>query len=221
MIGRRRVCAGAKGALFVLVGVGLASTAGCSHRETKVVPEVLVEGGPGMAKAPPKIDAVEHPSPTPSATPFVSRCEGVTLVLTKIVVRDGYAYPALELRNTGKSPVKLMATGDGSSEDMRNPSLAFTLSGKVYPPRRECGNVNGLAEEDLVTLSPGQTKVLEWVSPIAAEKGHHTLRATYRNDPASAVLRGIAPPADEALIARARATVPCELTSNTLELDMK
>ncbi|MBK8213925.1 MAG: hypothetical protein IPK71_09250 [Myxococcales bacterium] len=221
MIGRHPVCARASGALFVLVGVGLGSTAGCSHRETKVVPEVLAEGGPGMAKAPPKIDTVEKPSPAPSATPFVSRCEGVTLVLTKVVVRDGYAFPVLELRNTGKSPVKLMATGDGSSEDMRNPSLAFTLSGKVYPPRRECGNVNGLAEEDLLTLAPGQTKVLEWVSPIAAEKGHHTLRATYRNDPESAVLRGVAPPADEALIARARATIPCQLTSNTLDFDMK
>jgi hypothetical protein len=203
---------------FVGLGLVLLATAGCSRPETKVLPEVNLEGGPGMAKAPPKIDTA---APAPSAAPFASRCEGVSLVLTKVVVRDGYAFAGLELRNTGKSAVKLMATGDGSSEDMRNPSLAFTLSGKPYPPRRECGNVNGLAEEDLVTLAPGQTKVLDWVSPVAADKGHHTLRATYRNDPASAVLRGVAPPADEALIARARATVPCELTSNTLDFDMK
>ena len=143
-------------------------------------------------------------------------------MLVSIAAKQGSVEPVLELRNASGAAVALMKTGDGSTSDMRNPSLRFEILPANLAVVGRCGNVNGLSEEDFVTLPPGGHTKLDWLY-VAPPKvsGRYTIRATYRNDPKSTLLRGLAAPPSKKLVARARATVPCELVSNTLTFDWK
>lgn len=189
---------------------------------------------PSAAERPPppedaaaaRVEVVAEPSDgtdrAVDAGPFVSQCAGVSLVMVS-AKPDKYAVDVvLELRNDGASPVSLMTTGDGSSHDMRNPTVAFELTPDRRAVEARCGNVNDLSAEDFVTLAPGARHKLGWVrGPRPAKPGRYTLRATFENDPSGNLIRGVASPPDKALVARARATAPCRLTSNTLAFDWK
>jgi hypothetical protein len=168
------------------------------------------------------MDEPSSGSSDPPTTPFVSRCSGVSLVLVSVAAKQGSVEPVLELRNGSGASVALMNTGDGSTSDMRNPSLKFEILPANLSIVGRCGNVNGLSEEDFVTLPPGGHAKLGWLY-VAPPKtpGRYTIRAIYRNDPKSTLLRGLAAPPSQKLVARARATVACELVSNTLTFDWK
>lgn len=171
--------------------------------------------------AEPVTEETESAEPPP-ATPFVSRCTGVSLVLVSVTSKQGSVEPILELQNGSGASVALMNTGDGSTSDMRNPSLTFEVLPANLSVAGRCGNVNGLSEADFVTLPPGGRAKLGWLY-VAPPKsaGRYTIRAIYRNDPKSTLLRGLAAPPSQKLVARARTTVPCELVSNTLTFDWK
>jgi hypothetical protein len=76
-----------------------------------------------------------------------------------------------------------------------------------------------MSVKDFATLAPGDRRRLEWIfAPIPSKAGRYTLRAKYRNDPASVTARegGARSAKIEKLVARAHRTVPCELTSNSV-----
>lgn len=183
---------------------------------------VPVPSTPPPPEPPVTEETASESSDPPPTTPFVSRCSGVSLVLVSVAAKQGSVEPVVELRNGGGASVALMNTGDGSTSDMRNPSLKFEILPANLSTVGRCGNVNGLSEEDFVTLPPGGRAKLGWLY-VAPPKtaGRYTIRAIYRNDPKSTLLRGLAAPPSQKLVARARATVACELVSNTLTFDWK
>ena len=158
----------------------------------------------------------------PRAPPFVSRCTGVSLVIVSVNTSHGALEPVVELRNAGPAAVPLMTTGDGSTADMRNPSIKFDISPKKLSISARCGNVKALSTQDFVTLARGARSKLGWLyAPSPSQACRYTIRATYTNDPSSQLFRGLAVPSDPTLVARTRATVPCQLTSNTFTFDWK
>lgn len=151
---------------------------------------------------------------------FVTACDGVRLVLLAARGRDGNLEVDAELRNEGTRAFSLMTTTDGSVEDMRNPS--FTLvTAPAIPPYGRCGEVAPLSEQDFFTLAPGRAHALESIYvPAASSHGRHLVRAVYLNDPSAPPIRGIAMRSVPPLDARVRATTPCRLVSNTLEVEL-
>jgi hypothetical protein len=152
--------------------------------------------------------------------PFVSRCTGVVFAIgLKSITHRGVDITS-ELKNTGNAPVSLMLTDDGSTENMRNPTVRFVLQPDMRTQYARCGNINSLEPTDFVTLAPGRSTPLDWVmAPRPSTPGHYSLTAVYRNDPDVNPLRGLAAPPTPELLARVKRTVACEVTSNTLEFD--
>lgn len=156
------------------------------------------------------------------AGPFVSRCTGVSLVMVSAKPSKYAVDIVLELRNTGSAPVELMTTDDGSCHGMRNPAVSFDLVPNQRAVQARCGNVNGLADHDFVTLTPGMHHKLEWIhGPTPAKPGRYSVTATFENDPNADILRGVAAPPAAELVKRARATVACKVVSNTLSFEWK
>lgn len=122
------------------------------------------------------------------------------------------------LKNTGKAAIELMATGDGSSFGKRNPSLTFTLEPNLISEVGTCGFINALADEDFLTLRPGQSRKLGWVHPPTPGKpGQYTLQVTYSNDPAAPPVGSGAPrPPTPAQLDRLAKTVACKVVSEPL-----
>lgn len=151
---------------------------------------------------------------------FVSACEGVRLVLLAARAREGNVEVEAELRNEGTRAFSLMATTDGSVEDMRNPS--FTLvTAPAIPPYGRCAEVAPLSEHDFFTLAPGRKRALESIDvPAASSHGKHLVRAVYLNDPSAPPIRGVAMRTTPSLYTRVRETTPCRLVSNTLEVEL-
>ena len=81
-----------------------------------------------------------------------------------------------------------------------------------------CGFINALADEDFLTLLPGQSRKLGWVHPPTPGKpGQYALQVTYSNDPAAPPVGSGAPhlptPAQLERIAK---TVACKAISEPL-----
>lgn len=122
------------------------------------------------------------------------------------------------LRNTGKAPIELMTTGDGSSFGKRNPGLTFTLEPNDVSATGTCGFINALADEDFLTLKPGELRKLGWVhAPMPGKPGKYSLTVTYKNDPAAPPIGSGAPrPPTPAQLARVAKTTECKVTSEPL-----
>ena len=183
----------------------------------------------------------EEPSPTPDAEAprdaalegtrelppddaggFESKCDGVALVIVSVFARDGRLVVNAELRNNGGRAVPLMTSGDGSSEDMRNPTVSFLVSPDtvLFPGR--CAEVDSLAPADFVTLAPGASKRLEDVFPPTPTKpGLYSVRASYLNDPMARMIRSISRGSDPKLLKRGRKTTPCRLVSKPFSFEWK
>jgi hypothetical protein len=198
-----------------------------AHKAVEPVPDMRVPPSSPLDDTSGTTVPTELPAPpdeanSPPSTAFVSKCKNITLKLTKKATSSSWLEVELELKNEGKARASLMATGDGSCANMRNPTMTFDLDPNQRGPEERCGMINALAEEDFLALKPGESKKLEWISaPTPAKNGHYTLRATYRNDPDANPLRGGAPAAPKALLDRVKATVPCEVTSNAITFDWK
>lgn len=122
------------------------------------------------------------------------------------------------LKNSGAAPIQLMTTGDGSSFGRRNPRLAFKLEPPDIKEVGTCGFINAMADEDFITLKPGESRKLGWVhAPTPGKPGRYKLIVTYVNDPAAEPLGSGAPhPPTAAQLARLAQTQKCELTSAPL-----
>ena len=122
------------------------------------------------------------------------------------------------LKNAGKSAIELMTTGDGSSFGKRNPRLTFTLEPNIISEVGTCGFINALADEDFLTLLPGQSRKLGWVHPPTPEKpGEYSLQVTYTNDPAAPPVGSGAPrPPTPEQLGRVAKTVACKVISEPL-----
>lgn len=122
------------------------------------------------------------------------------------------------LKNKGKAPIELMTTGDGSSFGRRNPQLTFALSPNDIAEVGTCGFINALADEDFLTLKPGESRKLGWVHPPTPGKpGTYTLTVTYKNDPAAEPIGSGAPhPPTAAQRERVTKTALCAVTSAPL-----
>jgi hypothetical protein len=181
---------------------------------------------PAPAPPPPAPSAAPHAAEVAPATsapsaaekaPFVSTCQAVSFTLaTKRISASGVELRA-ELVNRGSAPIALTRTGDGSVAGARYPTVTFSLTPDRHADPGRCGLINAMTVGDLVTLAPGAKVELEWLfPPTPSEPGRYTLRATYRNDPAAEPIRSGAVPPSAELLARYRATSPCEVTSNEL-----
>lgn len=170
---------------------------------------------PTVAPTPPA--TASAPAPTaPASPPFVSTCKGIELVLSKVRQDGPIVAFELQLHNSSKVAVALMRSGDGSSSQRRNPSLSFAVQPNNVTEPGQCGMMNAMAEEDFVTLQPGQSVKLDWGHANTPNKsGKYTLQATYRNDPASQQMSG------DPLFPRIAKTVPCEVTSAAVSFDWK
>jgi hypothetical protein len=144
-------------------------------------------------------------------------CPQVTLELKLQKAQSGLMVDAL-LKNGGKAAVELMTTGDGSSFGKRNPRLTFTLTPSDIKKVGTCGFINALADEDFLTLKPGQHHQLGWVHPPTPGKpGKYTLTVTYNNDPTAEPIGSGAPnPPTPQQRERAAKTAQCEVTSAPL-----
>jgi hypothetical protein len=140
--------------------------------------------------------------------------------MTSVKVTEYGVDAVLELRNGSAFYVPVALPADGSSQGRRNPTLKFELTPNNVAPAMGCGNMNGASAADFVTLAAGASKKLEWAHPPTPSKpGRYSLRATYQNDPQSplSMLGDNMPgPKTDQLVARARKTVPCTLTSNAV-----
>ncbi|HPH70372.1 MAG TPA: hypothetical protein PLF40_31700 [Kofleriaceae bacterium] len=188
--------------LFAVAATVSLATAAPKRKAKPVAP-----APPATAPAPPAL---------PAAQPFISACKGVELVLSKVRQDGSIVAFELQLHNSSKVAVALMRSGDGSSSQRRNPSLSFAVQPNNVTEPGECGMMNAMAEEDFVTLQPGQSVKLAWGHANTPNKsGKYTLQATYRNDPASQQMSG------DPLFPRIAKTVPCEVTSAAVSFDWK
>lgn len=144
-------------------------------------------------------------------------CPNVTLALKLKKADAGLELEAV-LKNGDKAPIDLMTTGDGSSFGKRNPRLTFTLEPNDIQAVGTCGFINALADQDFITLKPGESRKLDWVHPPTPGKpGRYTLKVTYKNDPAATPLGSGAPkPPTAEQLARIAKTTLCEVTSAPL-----
>lgn len=151
------------------------------------------------------------------ASPAAADCPDVTLELKLKKAESGLEIEAT-LKNRGTAPIELMTTGDGSSFGRRNPRLGFVLDPSDVKETGTCGFINPLADEDFLTLGPGQSHKLDWVHPPTPGKpGKYTLTVTYTNDPAAKPLGSGAPrPPTPAQLARIAKMAQCEVTSAPL-----
>jgi hypothetical protein len=148
------------------------------------------------------------------ASTAAADCPNVTLELKLKKAASGLEIDAT-LKNRGATSIELMTTGDGSSFGRRNPRLTFTLEPSDVKEVGTCGFINALADEDFLTLGPGQSRKLGWVHPPTPGKpGKYTLRVTYKNDPTAEPLGSGAPrPPTPAQLARIAKLAQCEVTS--------
>jgi hypothetical protein len=152
------------------------------------------------------------------ATPVLADCPKVTLELKLKKAESGLMVDAT-LKNGGATAIELMKTGDGSSFGKRNPRLTFTLSPDDIKEVGTCGFINALADEDFLTLKPGQSQPLGSVHPPTPGKpGKYTLTVTYKNDPAAEPIGSGAPhPPTPAQLSRIAKMAQCEVTSAPLQ----
>jgi hypothetical protein len=145
-------------------------------------------------------------------------CPHVTLELKLKKAPAGLMVDAV-LKNGGKTAVELMTTGDGSSFGKRNPRLTFTLTPNDVKEVGTCGFINALADEDFLTLPPGQSHKLGWIHPPTPGKpGKYTLTVTYKNDPTAEPVGSGAPrPPTPQQRERVTRTAQCEVTSAPLQ----
>ncbi len=146
-----------------------------------------------------------------------AECPDVRLEL-KLKKGDNGLEIEAALKNTGPAPIELMTTGDGSSFGKRNPTLTFTLEPNIIDKVGTCGFINALADDDFVTLQPGQRRKLDWVHPPTPGKpGKYTLTVTYDNDPTAKPIGSGAPrPPTPAQLARFAKTAQCKVQSAPL-----
>lgn len=127
----------------------------------------------------------------------------------------------VELVNVSDRAVTLVMPGDGSSVAWRTPILRWSVSPAPETPQMvRCGNINHLRPGEVFTLAPGERRRLrEWVPPVfGVTSGTYTLRLSYINDPALK-WRGVElGPHDPAEMQRVRASTPCRVVSNDLQI---
>lgn len=154
---------------------------------------------------------------TAFTAPAWADCPKVTLEL-KLKKSDAGLMVDATLKNGGAAPIELMTTGDGSSFGKRNPQLTFALSPNDIQDLGTCGFINALADEDFLTLKPGQSHKLGWIHPPTPGKpGKYTLTVTYKNDPAAPPIGSGAPhPPTAAQLQRIAKMQQCEVTSAPL-----
>ena len=148
----------------------------------------------------------------------------LTLVSETPVLRvDEAAMVKLHLTNNGDETVTLVHPGDGSEVGWRTPILRWWTNedGKLteHPTKSEsdrCGNMKALKWDEIFSLAPGETKVIEdgvWLPPFR-KSGTYTVKFVYENRPSmqwGGVERGTHSPI---AMWRVRNSTECTLTSN-------
>jgi hypothetical protein len=136
--------------------------------------------------------------------------------------------------NDRPEPVTLVAPGDGCYECWRTPLARASISrvGEVLPwkrrpdlfspPfRRSCGNVNEIGHGDVFTLAPGESKQVGlWIPIVLSEPGTYRVTVHYVNHPEMRVPPGDLQPRDPSVLTRLAASLPCELHSNQLTINV-
>lgn len=157
---------------------------------------------------------------SPHRAPFVSKCSNLRLTLESLAPNKfGPPRVKVSIANDGPLPVSLMVPGDGSEDDGRNPTITWTVDGKVPPRGLRCGNISSLAPRDVVEIASHDSMELDRVHlPEDQAIGVHNVVIRYRNDPAGPMpgFKDGQPGVPAALLAKARATTPCELVSAPL-----
>lgn len=138
------------------------------------------------------------------------------------------------LENRGRRGVTLVHPRDGGHTGLRTPRISWSILGPgdagphvyrpPYKPRYHCGNIAGLAADDLVSLAPGEVRALQGdlAFPQFSAPGRYRVVLFYENTPARDLgwWRMIAPSTPE-LWSRIRDTEPCLLRSNELEFEVR
>ena len=136
------------------------------------------------------------------------------------------------IRNTGRTPLRLLEPQDGSEIGMRNPSVNWVLPDLRDPEiYARCGNANPIEAQDFFTLAPGQTREIGtgWSGMAQLSPGANRVRTTYDISPTRAD-RGFSgivsidgkPTPEETRVARLYAELtPVRLTSNVVRVTLK
>ncbi len=135
------------------------------------------------------------------------------------------------LANRGSEPVVLVLPGDGSQSGDRTPitswNIAVIWQSRSPEPEPEavgaCGNMNPLMSDEVITLQPGRSQLLEhWVSlqPFRTP-GTYSVQFTYRNDPDQKWKTDPSRRHNPEAMQRVRRSTACDLASNHLTFNVR
>ncbi len=196
---------------FALLGVGCHKTAATDSPTNVPVGTVAGETPSGGTE------------PAPAPISKASGSCGLKATLRE-VPSNGLVWHkfAIDLKNEGTEPLRLVKPGDGSTEGWRTPSLTYiaTANGKEAQPEDigRCGMMNLFIVDEVFTLNPGETKTLdEWVDPLPFAAGTYDVKVRYKNDPSMGIGGKSSNPNDEVTRAFA-STNTCEVTSNAIKV---
>jgi hypothetical protein len=130
------------------------------------------------------------------------------------------------ITNYGNETVTLVHPGDGSDYGWRTPTVGWSVreAGDSTPATSpdvqkgsRCGNMNSLKRDEVFSLGPGETKVLDsWLFlPLFRKPGTYKVKFFYANRPLLQ-WRGIEPSHDRIAMWRVRNSTETNLSSNEL-----
>ena len=126
-----------------------------------------------------------------------------------------------QLFNDGTEPITVVLPGDGSLHGWRTPIVRWN------PPIRDsvirdCGNVNSLKANEVVTLNPGASHHLDWIYwPDLPNPGVHQISLELENVPD---LKWCGIPLgghDSTTMKRVRRTAPFKAVSKVIEIQVR
>lgn len=132
----------------------------------------------------------------------------------------------IRLTNMGDAPVQLVAPGDGSESGLRTPIIAWSVSNAAGPVsqklQRDDNMINHLEPKEVFDLAPGAGYALDGsVLPLVLPgPGKYRVNFLYRNEPHRVWTGRVMGRHDAAAMQRVQDSTPCELTSNTVEVEI-